>query len=44
MTKGWIREQRNGMNWFEQFMGGKGIEIGRINNEPVFNFIKQNIN
>ena len=42
MTKGWVRENKNGMNWFEQFMGGKGIEIGRLNNNAVFNFIEKN--
>ncbi len=39
MTKGWSREKVNGRNWFQQFMGGKGTEIGRITNKPVFDFI-----
>ena len=42
MTKGWIREKRNGLNWFEQFMGGEGTQIGRITNQPVFDFIMEN--
>lgn len=42
MTKGWVREQKNGRNWFQQFMGGEGTDIGRITNQPVFDFIKNN--
>ena len=42
MTTGWIRENRDGRNWFQQFMGGEGTDIGRVTNEPVFDFIKKN--
>ena len=42
MTSGWVREQKNGRNWFQQFMGGKGTDIGRITNQPVFDFIEKN--
>jgi uncharacterized sulfatase len=42
MTKGWVREKRNGRNWFQQFMGGEGTDIGRVTNEPVYKFIEQN--
>tara|TARA_E500000178_G_scaffold54981_1_gene51233 strand:- start:682 stop:1650 length:969 start_codon:yes stop_codon:yes gene_type:complete len=42
MTSGWVRENRDGRNWFQQFMGGEGTDIGRVTNEPVFDFIKKN--
>tara|TARA_Y100000588_G_scaffold383270_1_gene472270 strand:+ start:110 stop:1504 length:1395 start_codon:yes stop_codon:yes gene_type:complete len=42
MTKGWVRENKNGRNWFQQFMGGAGTDIGRITNNPVFDFIEKN--
>ena len=42
MTKGWTRENKDGRNWFEQFMGGEGTDIGRKTNQPIFNFIQQN--
>ena len=42
MTQGWVREKRNGMNWFQQFMGGEGTQIGRISNQPVYDFIIKN--
>tara|TARA_A100001011_G_scaffold394850_1_gene488236 strand:+ start:340 stop:1746 length:1407 start_codon:yes stop_codon:yes gene_type:complete len=42
MTKGWKREKVDGRNWFQQFMGGKGTDIGRVTNKPVFDFINQN--
>ena len=42
MTTGWVRENRDGRNWFQQFMGGEGTDIGRVTNEPVFDFIKKN--
>lgn len=42
MTAGWRREIHNGRNWFQQFMGGEGTDIGRISNKPVYDFIDQN--
>ena len=42
MTKGWVRENRDGRNWFQQFMGGKGTDIGRVTNQPVYDFIENN--
>jgi len=42
MTKGWVREKRNGRNWFQQFMGGEGTDIGRVTNQPVYDFIDKN--
>ena len=41
MTKGWVREMKDGRNWFQQFMGGEGTDIGRVTNQPVFNFIEK---
>ena len=41
MTKGWVREMKDGRNWFQQFMGGEGTDIGRVTNKPVFNFIEK---
>ena len=41
MTSGWVREEKDGRNWFQQFMGGEGTDIGRVTKEPVFNFIKE---
>ena len=42
MTKGWVREKRDGRNWFQQFMGGEGTDIGRVTNQPVYDFIEKN--
>ena len=42
MTKGWVRENRDGRNWFQQFMGGEGTDIGRVTNQPVYDFIENN--
>ena len=29
-------------NWFQQFMGGEGTDIGRVTNQPVYDFIEKN--
>ncbi len=42
MTTGWVREKRDGRNWFQQFMGGEGTDIGRVTNQPVYDFIEKN--
>ena len=43
MTKGWSWGMRDGMNWFEQLMGGEGIDIGRKTNQPVYDFIDKSL-
>ena len=39
MTKGWSTKDYEG-NWFEQHMGGDGMDLARITNQPVYDFLE----
>ena len=43
MTEGWTEEEKeDGSSWFKRFMGGDGLELGRLTMEPVYEFIEEN--
>ncbi|MEL6823694.1 MAG: sulfatase-like hydrolase/transferase, partial [Calditrichota bacterium] len=42
MSTGWTKEDRkDGGQWFKQFMGGEGLNLGRATMEPVYEFIEE---
>ncbi|MEM9932846.1 MAG: sulfatase-like hydrolase/transferase, partial [Bacteroidota bacterium] len=40
MTKGWSMEDQKG-NWFHNHMGGEGMDLARVTNQPVYDFIEE---
>lgn len=42
MTTGWTKKDRKGDNYFHFLMGGTGLELGRVTNQPVFDFVEKN--
>lgn len=42
MTTGWTKEDmEDGSSWFRKYMGGQGMELGKVTNEPAYEFIDQ---
>ena len=40
MTTGWTdASEKDGANWFKEFMGGDGLKLARATMEPVYQFI-----
>jgi len=42
MSTGWTKEDRKEGDFFYDLMGGKGLELGRVTNQPVFDFVESN--
>lgn len=42
MTTGWTKEDRKGNDFFHFLMGGTGLALGRVTNQPVFDFVENN--
>ena len=41
MTKGWTREDRASPDFFYKLMGNEGLDLGRVTNQPVYDFIEK---
>lgn len=41
MTTGWTAEQRHDPDWFKEFMGGDGLDLARVTNEAVYDFVDE---
>ena len=39
MTKGWTQADQESGNWFTKHMGGDGLDLARVTNQPVYDFI-----
>ncbi len=44
MTKGWNPEDEGKNDWFLQYMGGDGRQLGRKTMQPVYDFIDNHLN
>ncbi|MEM7513066.1 MAG: sulfatase-like hydrolase/transferase, partial [Bacteroidota bacterium] len=40
MTRGWSMEDQKG-NWFHNHMGGEGMDLARVTNQPAYDFIEE---
>ena len=40
MTKGWTEEEQKTGNWFEKHMGGDGMDLARVTNQPAYDFLE----
>lgn len=41
MTKGWTEEEQKTTNWFEKHMGGDGMDLARVTNQPAYDFLEE---
>ena len=41
MTKGWTQEELKEPGWFIKHMGGDGMDLARVTNQPVFDFLEK---
>lgn len=41
MTKGWEEGELNEPGWFIKHMGGEGMDLARVSNQPVFDFLEE---
>ena len=41
MTKGWTEEEQKTKGWFEKHMGGDGMDLARVTNQPAYDFIEE---
>ncbi|NRA29828.1 MAG: sulfatase-like hydrolase/transferase [Parvularculaceae bacterium] len=42
MSEGWADDEHGQPGWFQQFMGGEGLALGRETMRPLYDFINQN--
>jgi len=41
MTKGWTEAEQKTKDWFLQHMGGEGMDLARVTNQPAYDFIDE---
>ncbi|KAA3621653.1 MAG: hypothetical protein DWQ02_27330 [Bacteroidetes bacterium] len=41
MTKGWTEAEQKTGNWFEKHMGGEGMDLARVTNQPAYDFLEE---
>ncbi|MEL6658993.1 MAG: sulfatase-like hydrolase/transferase [Bacteroidota bacterium] len=41
MTKGWTEEEQKTTNWFHKHMGGDGMDLARVTNQPAYDFLEE---
>lgn len=41
MSTGWTKEDRQSSDFFYKLMGNEGLKLGRVTNQPVFDFIDE---
>jgi len=41
MTKGWTEAEQKTGNWFEKHMGGDGMDLARVTNQPAYDFLEE---
>ena len=40
MTKGWMEKEQKTKNWFIEHMGGEGMDLARVTNQPAYDFLE----
>lgn len=41
MTKGWTEEEQKNKDWFIKHMGGEGMDLARVTNQPAYDFLEE---
>ena len=41
MTKGWTEEDQKTEGWFLKHMGGEGMDLARVTNQPAYDFLEE---
>ncbi|MGC6478862.1 MAG: sulfatase [Flavobacteriaceae bacterium] len=41
MTKGWTEGEQKTKDWFIQHMGGDGMDLARVTNQPAYDFLEE---
>lgn len=41
MTKGWTEEEQKTAGWFHKHMGGDGMDLARVTNQPAYDFLEE---
>ena len=41
MTKGWMESDQKTKNWFLEHMGGDGMDLARVTNQPAYDFLRR---
>ncbi len=41
MTKGWTEGEQKTKDWFLQHMGGDGMDLARVTNQPAYDFLEE---
>lgn len=41
MTKGWTEADQKTKGWFEKHMGGQGMDLARVTNQPAYDFLAE---
>ena len=41
MTKGWTEQDQKNGDWFLKHMGGDGMDLARVTNQPAYDFLEQ---
>ena len=41
MTKGWTEEEQKTADWFQKHMGGDGMDLARVTNQPAYDFLEE---
>lgn len=41
MTKGWTEEEQKTAGWFLKHMGGEGMDLARVTNQPAYDFLEE---
>jgi len=41
MSTGWTKEDRKKPNFFYDLMGNEGLKLGRVTNQPVYDFVEE---
>ena len=41
MTKGWTEEEQKSKDWFLKHMGGDGMDLARVTNQPAYDFLEE---
>ncbi|MEL7119176.1 MAG: sulfatase-like hydrolase/transferase, partial [Bacteroidota bacterium] len=41
MTKGWTEAEQKTAGWFEKHMGGDGMDLARVTNQPAYDFLEE---
>ena len=41
MTKGWTEAEQKTQGWFIKHMGGEGMDLARVTNQPAYDFLEE---